>query len=137
MQSIVTPEHLLDNMPFFGEDALAVPELPLARTAVKLPLVAAAPEPVAVNRTLRIARARTGETEMRLFAREVEGEATTYVIRISSLNPSKHDDKVLKKGEKPMKEAQARAAFDRLVADRYPAIVLRKDVHVPIHLDLL
>lgn len=137
MQSIITADYLLDNMPFFGDDPIAVPDLPLARAAIKLPLVPAAPEPVAVLKALRIVRAKTGETEMRLFERKSEGQATAYVVRVSSLNPTSHDDKVLQKGEKLMNEAQARATFERLVAGHYPAIVLRKDMHVPIHLDLL
>jgi hypothetical protein len=137
MQPIPTPDFLLDHMPFLGDEAMAVPELPLARAAIKLPLVPAAPEPVATLRALRIVRAKTGETEMRLFARESEGQATAYVVRVSSLNPSSHDDKVLHKGDKLMNEAQARATFERLVAGHYPPVVLRENMHVPIHLDLL
>jgi hypothetical protein len=137
MQSAITPDYLLDHMPFFGDEAIAVPELPLTRTAIKLPLILAAPEPVAVLKALRIVRAKTGDTEMRLFERTSEGQATAYVVRVSSLNPSNHDDKVLQKGDKLMNEAQARATFERLIAGHYPPIVLRKDMHVPIHLDLL
>jgi len=137
MQSIITPDYLLDNLPFFGDEPIAVPDLPLARAAIQLPLVHVAPEPVAVLKALRIVRAKTGETEMRLFAREAEGQATAYVVRVSSLNPASNDDKVLQKGDKLMNEAQARATFERLVAGHYPPIVLRKDVQVPIHLDLL
>jgi hypothetical protein len=137
MQSTITPDYLLDHTPFFGHEAIAVPDLPLARAAINLPLVPAPLEPTAELKALRIVRAKTGETEMRLFERKAEGHATSYVVRVSSINPSSHDDKVLKKGDKLMNEAQARATFERLVAGHYPAIVLRKDVHVPVHLDLL
>jgi hypothetical protein len=137
MQSIITPDYLLDNMPFFGDGEVAVPDLPLPRAAIKLPLVPAAPEPVAVLKALRIVRAKTGETEMRLFAREAEGQATAYVVRVSSLNPISNDDKVLQKGDKLMNEAQARATFERLVTGHYPPVILRENMHVPIHLDLL
>jgi len=137
MQPTITPDYLLDHMPFFGDEAIAVPDLPLARTAINFPLIPAAPESVAVLKALRIVRAKTGKTEMRLFERKAEGQATAYVVRVSSINPSSHDDKVLQKGDKLMNEAQARAAFERLVAGHYPAIVLREDMHVPVHLDLL
>lgn len=137
MQSVITPDYLLDNMPFFGDEPIVVPDLPLPRAAIKLPIVPAAPEPVAVLRALRIVRAKTGETEMRLFAREAEGQATAYVVRVSSLNPISNDDKVLQKGERLMDETQARASFERLVAGHYPPVVLRKDMHVPTHLHLL
>jgi hypothetical protein len=139
MQPTLTPDFNFDNMPpaFFPEEALAVPDLPLARSAVKLPLVTVTPEPTATRKALRIVRAKTGETEMRLFAQDTEGEGIAYVIRTSTINPYKHDDKVLKKGENLMTEEQARATFNRLVAARYPAVVLRKNVTVPVHLDLL
>jgi hypothetical protein len=129
-----------DHLPpaYFPEDALAVSELPLARTSVKLPLVTVAPEQTVTRKALRIVRAKTGETEMRLLEQETEDEGIAYAVRTSTLNPYKHEDKVLtKKGGKLMNEAQARAAFDVLVTDRYPAVVLRNDRSVPVHLDLL
>jgi hypothetical protein len=147
MQSTLTADYLLDNMPFFGDGEIEVPDLPLARNAIKLPLVQVAPEPAVAApvapesapelKALRIARAITGETEMRLLARVVEGKATAYVVRSSTLHPYKHDDKVLQKGEKLMNEAQARATFDRLVAGKYPAVILGNKRVVPVHLDLL
>lgn len=132
-------DHAFDNLPppFFPDEAFAIPDLPLARTSVKLPLVTVAPEQAVTLRALRIVRAKTGETEMRLFAQEAEGKGIAFVVRTSSLNPLKSDDKVLQKNGKPVTEAQARASFDRLVAARYPAIALRKNMSVPVHLDLL
>ena len=128
-----------DNLPppFFPDEAFAIPDLPLARTSVKLPLVTAAPEQVATLRALRIVRAKTGETEMRLFAQEEEGKVIAYVVRSSTLNPVKSEDKVIQKNGKPVTEAQARASFARMVAARYPAVALRKNMLVPVHLDLL
>jgi hypothetical protein len=132
-------DFVLDNLPppFFPDEAFAVPDLPLARTAVKLPLVTVAPEQVATLRALRIVRAKTGETEMRLFAQETEGEGIAYVVRTSTLNPLKNEDKVIQKNGKPVTEAQARASFQRMVAAHYPAVVLRENMSVPVHLDLL
>lgn len=137
MQSITTPDYLLDHMPFFGDESVAVPDLPLARNAIELPLVPAALETVAVLKALRIVRAKTGETEMRLFSQNTDDGGTAYVIRSTTLHPYKHDDKVLAKNGKPMTEEQARASFERMVVARYPAVVLRKNVSVSVHLDLL
>lgn len=133
------PEFSLDNLPpaFFPEEALAAPALPLVRAAASLPLGAFVPQQEVTLRALRIVRAKTGETEMRLLAQETEGKDVTYIVRTSTLNPSKNDDKALNKNGKPMSEAKARASFDRMVAARYPAITLRKDFTVPVHLDLL
>lgn len=122
---------------FFPDDAIAVPDLPLARAAVSLPLVTLVPEQEVTRRAMRIVRAKTGETEMRLLAQATEGDSVTYIVRTSTLNPVKNDDKALQKNGKPMDEAQARASFERMVAARYPAITLRKNVTVPVHLDLL
>lgn len=132
-------DHAFDNLPppFFPDEAFAIPDLPLARTAVNLPVVTVAPEQVATLRALRIVRAKTGETEMRLFAQEEEGKVIAYVVLSSTLNPVKSDDKVIQKNGKPVTEAQARASFQRMVAARYPAVVLRKNMSVPVHLDLL
>jgi hypothetical protein len=129
----------LDNLPppFFPDEAFVVPDLPLARTSVKLPLITVAPEQAVTRRALRIVRAKTGETEMRLFAQETEGGGIAYVVRTSWLNPGKSEDKVIQKSGKAVTEAHARASFQRMVASRYPAVVLRKDMSVPVHLDLL
>lgn len=131
-------DHAFDNLPppFFPDEAFAIPDLPLARTSVNLPLVTVAPEQVTTLRALRIVRAKTGETEMRLFVQEEEGKVIAYVVRSSTLNPVKSDDKVIPKNGKPVTEAQARASFQRMVAARYPAVVLRKNMSVPVHLDL-
>lgn len=128
-----------DNLPppFFPEEAFAVPDLPLAGASVKLPLVTVAPEQTVTRRAMRIVRAKTGETEMRLLAQDTKGEAIAYVVRISTLNPYKHEDKVLMKNGIMMNKEQARKSFDRMVAARYRAVVLRKNVSVPVHLDLL
>jgi hypothetical protein len=132
-------EVVFDNLPppFFPDEAFAVHDLPLARTSVKLPLVTVAPEQVATLRALRIVRAKTGETEMRLFEQETEGKGIAYIVRTSTLNPVKNEDKPIKKSGKPVTEAQARASFQRMVAARYPAVVLRENMSVPVHLDLL
>ena len=133
------PEFAFNDLPpaFFPDDAIAVPDLPLARASVSLPLVALVPEQEVTRRALRIVRAKTGESEMRLLAQATEGGDVTYIVRASTLNPVKNEDKLLQKNGKPMNEAKARASFERMVAARYPAITLRKNVTVPVHLDLL
>lgn len=139
MHTLNPHDFVFDNLPppFFPDEAIAAPDLALARTSVKLPLVTVAPEQVATRRALRIVRAKTGETEMRLLAQETEGEGIAYIVRTSTLNPVKSEDKVIQKNGKPATEAQARASFQRMVAARYPAIVLRENMSVPVHLDLL
>ena len=140
MQQAQAQDFNFDHLPpaFFPEDALPVPELPLTRTSAQLPLVTVAPEKTVTRKAVRIVRAKSGETEMRLLAQDTEGEGIAYVVRTSTLNPCKYEDKVLtKKGGKLMNEAQARAAFEVLVTDRYPAVVLRENMSVPVRLDLL
>lgn len=123
--------------PFFPEDAIAVPDLPLARAAGQLPLVTVSPADTATRKALRIVRAKTGESEMRLLMQETQGAGATYIVRTAMLNPYKHEDKELLKNGKPMNEAQARASFNRLVAGSYPAVQLRNNVLVATYENLL
>lgn len=123
--------------PFFPEDAIAVPDLPLARAAGQLPLVTVSPADTTTRKALRIVRAKTGESEMRLLMQETQGAGVTYIVRTAMLSPYKHEDKELLKNGKPMNEAQARASFDRLVAGSYPAVQLRKNVSVATYENLL
>jgi hypothetical protein len=94
----------------------------------------AALAPAAPRVTLRIARAITGETELRLFAQKV-GDATTYIVRKSSIAPYKTVDTPLK--GKKLTEPRAREVFEKLVGETYPAETLRNNKVVPTHLDLL
>jgi hypothetical protein len=94
----------------------------------------AALAPAAPRVTLRIARAITGETELRLFAQKVGG-ATTYIVRKSSIAPYKSVDTPLK--GKKLTEPRAREVFEKLVGETYPAETLRNNKVVPTHLDLL
>ena len=133
-----TYEFNFDSLPpaFFPDDAIAVADLPLARAAGQLPMVTVAPA-ATTRKAIRIARAKTGESEMRLVMQESHGAGVTYIVRTAMLSPYKHEDKELLKNGKPMDEAQARASFDRLVAGSYPAVQLRKNVSVATYENLL
>lgn len=144
MQTFSATDVAFDLPPaFFPSEATVAPSLPLPRTAMALAFLdatpapletIAAPAPAAPLVTLRIARAITGETELRLFAQKM-GDATTYIVRKSSIAPYKNVDTPLK--GKKLTEARAREAFEKLVAESYPAETLRNNKVVPIHLDLL
>jgi len=144
MQTFSVTDAAFDIPPaFFPPEATVAPSMPLQRTAMARALLDATPAPLetiaapaaaAPRVTLRIARAITGETELRLFAQSV-GDATTYIVRKSSIAPYKTVDTPLK-GRK-LTEPRAREAFAKLVAETYPAETLRNNKVVPIHLDLL
>lgn len=144
MQTFSATDAAFDIPPaFFPPEATVAPSALLPRTAMACAFLdampallepVAAPAPAAPLVTLRIARAITGETELRLFA-ETVGKATTYIVRKSSIAPYKTVDTPLK--GKKLTEPRAREAFEKLVAETYPAETLRNNKVVPIHLDLL
>jgi hypothetical protein len=144
MQTFSATDAAYDIPPaFFPPEATEAPSTTLPRTAMALAFLdampapletVAAPAPATPLVTLRIARAITGETELRLYAQKV-GDATTYIVRKSSIAPYKSVDTPLK--GKKLTEPRAREAFEKLVAETYPAETLRNNKVVPIHLDLL
>jgi hypothetical protein len=93
----------------------------------------------AQSRALKIARAKTGETELRLLA-EQHGTETRFVIASSTLAPYAVKREVLvKPGKKksPMNELQAVEEFERRIALAYPPEKLRNGKTVAIHLNLI
>lgn len=143
------PFHITDDglghlpPPFFPDEATEVPRLPFERSNLSVPTAYLAPEltmapakPVQLQpfKALRIARAKTGETELRLLARATD-KGTVYIVRKATLAPYAWTDTPVK--GKKLTEARAIAEFDKTVAATYPAVELRKDVMVPIHIDLL
>lgn len=93
----------------------------------------------AQSRALKIARAITGESELRLLA-EREGEKIRFVVATSTLAPYKVEREVLvKSGKKktPLNELQALEEFERRVALAYPPETLRNNKIVAIHLNLI
>ena len=132
-------------MGFFPDEAeLDAPVAPAtSRLAPKpAPFVEAAPAiaaPVAQSRALKIARAKTGETELRLLAEE-DATGIRFVVASSTTAPYVVTREVLiKAGKKktPMNEQQALVEFERRVAIAYPPETLRNNKIVAIHLNLI
>lgn len=128
-------------MGFFPDDA-AAPSATTRSAPETAPFADAAPAKVAgfiPSRALKIARAKTGETELRLLA-EQHGTETRFVIASSTLAPYavKRED-LVKAGKKkaPMNEKQAVEEFERRVALAYPPETLRNNKIVAIHLNLI
>jgi hypothetical protein len=89
---------------------------------------------------IKIARATTGTTEIRLLRQTQEGSADTFILENSVLHPyhaSRQELTVDEANPKPMDEQAALVAFAQAVAARYPAETLRNGVVVPIHQELL
>ena len=91
------------------------------------------------SRTVRLSRAKTGETELRLLAEQI-GDVTQFVLAKSSNAPYVVVREVLvKPGKKktPMNEQQAVEEFELRVASAYPPEKLRNNKIVAIHLNLI
>lgn len=91
------------------------------------------------SRALKIARAKTGETELRLLA-EQASTGTRFVLVSSTIAPYATNREVLvKPGKKKaqMNEQQAIEEFERRVAMAYPPEKLRNNKIVAIHLNLI
>jgi hypothetical protein len=128
-------------MGFFPDDAFDAPAT--TRSAPQsAPFADAAPAKaagIAQSRALKIARAKTGETELRLLV-EQDGTETRFVIASSKLAPYVVKREVLvKSGKKkaPLNELQAVEEFERRVALAYPPEKLRIGKTVAIHLNLI
>ena len=128
-------------MGFFPDEASNAPAA--TRSASEPAPFADATPPMAVavahSRALKIARAKTGETELRLLV-EQQGTETRFVIASSTLAPYVVNREVLvKPGKKkaPLNELQAVEEFERRVALAYPPEKLRNNKIVAIHLNLI
>jgi hypothetical protein len=130
-------------MGFFPDD---VPGPPVAHRSAATPApiaaeAAAKPSGAVSRRAIKLARAKTGETELRLLV-EQDGKETRYryVIDSSTIAPYVVKREVLvKPGKKkaPMNEQQAVEEFERRVALAYPPETLRNNKVVAIHLNLI
>jgi len=144
MQSSQTFQSLtLADVPMglFPDDVsdAAVAALPATGTspfADASPAKANGPAP---SRALKIARAITGETELRLLA-EKSGAEVRFIIVSSTIAPyATKRETLVKPGKKktPMNEQQAIEEFERRVASAYPPETLRNGKIVAIHLNLI
>lgn len=128
-------------MGFFPDDSIEAPSAS-SPTSVPAPIADSAPAKAAgpaQSRALKIARAKTGETELRLLA-EQDGETVRFVLVSSTIAPYATKREVLvKPGRRktPMNEQQAVEEFERRVALAYPPETLRNNKTVAIHLNLI
>jgi hypothetical protein len=126
---------------FFPDDSIDAPAAGRP-TSVPAPLADKAPTKAtgpAQSRALKIARAKTGETELRLLA-EQDGETVRFVLVSSTIAPYATKREVLVKPgrrKNPMNEQQAVEEFERRVALAYPPETLRNNRTVAIHLNLI
>jgi hypothetical protein len=91
------------------------------------------------SRALKIARAKTGETELRLLAEQASA-GIRFVLVSSTIAPyATKRELLVKPGKKkaPMNEQQAIEEFERRVALAYPPEKLRNNKFVAIHLNLI
>ena len=92
------------------------------------------------SRALRIVRAKSGETELRLLVEHDDGNGTQFVIVSSTIAPYVSKREVLvKRGKKksPLNKEQAIEEFELRVESAYPPEVLRNQKIVAIHLNIL
>lgn len=100
------------------------------------PAKAVGPAP---SRAVKLARAKTGESELRLLA-EQDGDVVRYVLATSTTAPYvvKREPLVDAEDKKtPLNYQQAVEEFERRVALAYPPETLRNNKIVAIHLNLI
>jgi hypothetical protein len=128
-------------MGFFPDDVLDAPVVTRSAPA-PAPFADAAPAKAAgpaQSRAVKLARAKTGESELRLLA-EQDGDAVRYVLAKSTIAPFAVKREVLVDAQDkktPMNYQQAVEEFERRVALAYPPEKLRNNKIVTIHLNLI
>jgi len=100
------------------------------------------PEPTDVTslrKVMRIARATSGTTEIRLLRQSVANMADTFILEHAVMQPyqTTRVDLIIPDTPQPMNEAEALEAFCAAVKAKYPAEKLRNGRIVPIHQDLI
>lgn len=128
-------------MGLFLDDAMALPmpSQPCAKPAAFAdgePQKATGPIP---SRAVRLVRAKSGETELRMLALE-DGKDVSYVIVNATLAPYKEKRELLVQPDDKrtlLNFQQAMDEFDRRVALAYPSEKLRHGPTVEIHINLI
>lgn len=85
---------------------------------------------------IKIARAISGATEVRMVAEKRAGSPDQYLLETATLRPYKVSRTALFRAgpaKKPLTEKQAINVFERHIASAYPAEVLRNGKSVAIH----
>lgn len=89
---------------------------------------------------VKIARAKTGETEIRLLSKRNDQKHDCFYLEQATICPFASKRTELKKGRKtprPMTEAEALQAFEFEVAKKYPAVKTKNGSVVPTYLPLM
>lgn len=126
----------------FPDEAIAKPIIKAAITTL-VPFTTQQPSKPSVTPqsfTLKIARAISGATEIRLLAEQDGNGGVHFVVAKSTIAPYTVTREVLVKRGKnktPLNKKQATEEFDRLVTVAYPPEKLRNEKLVAIHLNLL
>lgn len=115
------------------DDADAVPGYAIQPTTA-----AVVPQEMSTTRqAVKIARAVSGASELRLLVEKCEGKVDQYILETAQLQPYAIDRTSLKKGNKPLTAKAAMAAFEKKIAVTYPAETLRNKLVVARHINLL
>lgn len=137
MQTTSFYDHASD-MPdaFFPDEAMAAP---VPKSAANVISTFADQQTAMPCRALKIARAITGETELRLLAEQDGNGGVHFLLARSTIAPYTVQREMLLRGRKktPMNKQQALDAFEQRVALIYPAEKLRNEKLVPTHINLL
>jgi hypothetical protein len=140
-QTNIVEKHFdMSSMPpsMFDEGAYAY-EMPMAapiqadRPVPVLPTAALVQLNAPVRQAVRIVRAKSGTTEIRLLVEKIERKADRFILEEAVLQPYTTNRTDLVKGSKHMTQKQAFAAFDKKTTEQYPAETLRSGKVVDRH----
>lgn len=90
----------------------------------------------AIRHSLKIARAISGATEVRLLVEKCTGKNDVFILEEAELSPYNRKPTRLMRGKKPMSSKLAHEAYDQKVLEMYPAEVLRNGKKIARHLVL-
>lgn len=97
------------------------------------------PTVIITRSAVKIARAKSGETEIRLVSVLADGVHSKYQIEYGTLRPyaSRNEEVKSRRKKKPASEADALAAFEEAVSKQYPSLPTRGGKAVATHLNIL
>ena len=88
--------------------------------------------------SVRIARAKTGESEIRLLSERIDGNHTKYLLEKTKIWPYQPQITEMESRKKEsISEAKANMVFEAAIAENYPTIILPNGKLVSVHLDLM
>jgi hypothetical protein len=95
--------------------------------------------PVVTRKALQIVRAKTCETELRLLSESSDGQHQHFIVETVNIAPYLSTRVVLliPRSKKQMNESEAISAFEKLISQKYPPVVMKNGKSLPIHLHVL